>query len=228
MIKALDTSAQEIEDALQHSSALEVTVLRVGFVVRLPLSRIGTPDKTKVQERERSTKAKGKVADIRNHVPHLSMIAPDHAVTSLRAIANRGNTCSVQHSIPYAEAIRNEWLHPDDSTMKEALRTAASELLGAREVSAAALFPRVFSQKLRCKPAQTETETDLADLGFQWGPDPGTVEDPLRKNLGDGQEGRELSPRKRRLHLPCPLRGHLLLLRAFDTSLSLTWRASTK
>eukprot|EP00439_Symbiodinium_sp_Y106_P029571 s972_g3.t1 len=180
-IKALDTSAQEIEDALQHSSALEVDRASGRIRRKTPFKPHRDTGQDKGTGKGKVDKGKGKGS---GHSE--SRAAPVYDRTGpcgyfIAGYCHRGNTCSVQHSIPYAEAIRNEWLHPDDSTMKEALRTAASELLGAREVSAAALFPRVFSQKLRCKPAQTETETDLADLGFQWGPDPGTVETSAQK-----------------------------------------------
>lgn len=170
-IKALDTSVQEIEDALQQSGELEVDRASGRIRRKTPFQLRRDTGQDKGTGKGKGERGKGKGS---GHAE--SRAAPVYDRTGpcgyfIAGYCHRGNTCSVQHSIPYAEAIRNEWLRPDDSTMKEALRTAAAELLGTG-VSAAALFPRVFSQKLRCKPAQTQTQTDLSDLGFQWSPDP--------------------------------------------------------
>mmetsp|Transcript_70357 Transcript_70357/g.124249 ORF Transcript_70357/g.124249 Transcript_70357/m.124249 type:complete len:239 (-) Transcript_70357:251-967(-) len=55
-----------------------------------------------------------------------------------------GNECMLQHSVPYALAIRENWLHPEDAASKESLRLAAEVLIA----DSTKLFPRVFSRKL--------------------------------------------------------------------------------
>jgi len=59
-----------------------------------------------------------------------------------------GDACAKQHSVPYALAIRSEWLEPESQAAKDALRAAAEQTLGASGVRDADLFPRVFSQAL--------------------------------------------------------------------------------
>lgn len=59
-----------------------------------------------------------------------------------------GEACSLQHSTPYALAIRQEWLCPGDARAKKELRAVACEILGPDVVSSVKLFPRVFSRAL--------------------------------------------------------------------------------
>jgi len=56
-----------------------------------------------------------------------------------------GASCSLRHSVPYAMAIRNEWLHPEEEEARVQLTSIATHQLGE---NAAQLFPRVFSRRL--------------------------------------------------------------------------------
>jgi len=68
----------------------------------------------------------------------------------------RGRSCFMQHSVPYAIAIRHEWLNAGDPTAQEDLRKQAIQTLGAQALSDASLFPRVFSRRLLVKPSALE------------------------------------------------------------------------
>jgi len=57
-----------------------------------------------------------------------------------------------QHSVPFALAVRRQWLHPSDTAAKESLKAATEELkLNGSTVDCSSLFPRVFSDELKVK-----------------------------------------------------------------------------
>lgn len=80
-----------------------------------------------------------------------------------------GDKCEKQHSVPYALAIRSEWLHPVDKTEKRLLQKAAEQALGSEWIACNRLFPRVFSHELRAKKTNVaDMSDDLSGLGFSW------------------------------------------------------------
>lgn len=60
----------------------------------------------------------------------------------------RGDRCGCQHSVPYAMAIRDEWLHPQCNERQQFLQETAASVLGDLAIQRANLFPRVFSHRL--------------------------------------------------------------------------------
>eukprot|EP01062_Namystynia_karyoxenos_P038260 TRINITY_DN2776_c4_g1_i1.p1 TRINITY_DN2776_c4_g1~~TRINITY_DN2776_c4_g1_i1.p1 ORF type:complete len:458 (+),score=143.01 TRINITY_DN2776_c4_g1_i1:119-1375(+) len=57
-----------------------------------------------------------------------------------------GQSCGMQHSVPYAMAVRAQWLAPEDKALRDRLQRAAEDALGE---SARELFPRVFARPVR-------------------------------------------------------------------------------
>ena len=57
-----------------------------------------------------------------------------------------GGRCQKVHSVPYAMAIRDEWLEPAKASTQTALVAAAEAVVGP--VASSTLFPRVFSTRL--------------------------------------------------------------------------------
>lgn len=83
---------------------------------------------------------------------------------------NHGDSCLTQHSVPYAMAIRHEWLNPGDPSARKDLQSSAAKILG--EGQARELFPRVFSHKIQIKAGKdlgtASNGTNISDLGFEW------------------------------------------------------------
>eukprot|EP00928_Gymnodinium_smaydae_P079173 TRINITY_DN6316_c0_g3_i1.p1 TRINITY_DN6316_c0_g3~~TRINITY_DN6316_c0_g3_i1.p1 ORF type:complete len:469 (+),score=62.91 TRINITY_DN6316_c0_g3_i1:35-1408(+) len=79
-----------------------------------------------------------------------------------------GDDCHKQHSVPYALAIRHEWLHPGEKAARKRLQQAAENALGPDVVSSANLFPRVFSQRLDASAKGLDDDSPSSDLGFEW------------------------------------------------------------
>lgn len=111
-----------------------------------------------------------------------------------------GKKCFLQHSVPYAMAIRDEWLHAGESGPRKALQAAAVEVLG--EDAASPLFPRVFSHKLQCKALATAGADDqsLSDLGFEWSTEDATKELAEKKSRWTRHSRRNDQPFENRLH----------------------------
>mmetsp|Transcript_75853 Transcript_75853/g.209365 ORF Transcript_75853/g.209365 Transcript_75853/m.209365 type:complete len:454 (-) Transcript_75853:116-1477(-) len=115
----------------------------------------------------------------------------------MAGFCRHGDRCAKQHSVPYALAIRHEWLHPGDSAARQLLQSAAEQVLGSAWLDSSRLFPRVFSQRLEAaKPKFTSCRhvpCDLSDLGFSWDagggeqcrarPQPDTLQPPPTQRL---------------------------------------------
>ena len=187
-IKALGATDTEILDALQGSSALEVDSELKRIRRRVPYQ----PRADKGQAKEKGSRGskgrdkgqgKGKVhlngdgkgnrgpASVLPTVPVYDRAGP--CGYYIAGCCQRGDACTTQHSLDYAEAIREEWLDPGNVSKQQALKATAVDLLGPQD--AGLLFPKVLSHKLQCRrpPQQTSDEDDLSDLGFQWSPDSG-------------------------------------------------------
>lgn len=54
----------------------------------------------------------------------------------------------MQHSVEYAMAIRQQWLHPSEEGAREALREVANQIVGTELISSVDLFPRAFAKVL--------------------------------------------------------------------------------
>lgn len=115
----------------------------------------------------------------------------------MAGFCRHGDRCAKQHSVPYALAIRHEWLHPGDTAARQLLQSAAEQVLGSAWLDSSRLFPRVFSQRLEAaKPKFTSCRhvpCDLSDLGFSWEagggeqcrarPQPDTLQPPPTQRL---------------------------------------------
>lgn len=148
-IKQMKVSSQELAEAIRSSEKLEVHNGRVRR--RVPF-----------QPAKGYGKGQSKRKDRRDRPP--PVFDPSGPCGYFIAgYCERGKHCVTQHSVPYAMAIRDEWLHPGDAGARRRLQEAAAAVLGEE---AGALFPRVFSHELESKrPAQ---ESSMADLGFEW------------------------------------------------------------
>jgi len=177
-IQQLNVSQQELVSALRDSLELEVDAQLVNGTCTSCRIRRKRPF-TSSRNADDTGKSKGKGKGKRGG-PVFDPSTP--CGYYIAGNCRHGERCTLQHSVPFALAIRHEWLHPENSTAKEALRTAADHTLGHDVVSSVRLFPRVFSRTSGTNSASKANTKGRADCrGRRWGRqskvDTGTIED---------------------------------------------------
>eukprot|EP00931_Biecheleriopsis_adriatica_P063642 TRINITY_DN38582_c0_g1_i1.p1 TRINITY_DN38582_c0_g1~~TRINITY_DN38582_c0_g1_i1.p1 ORF type:complete len:399 (+),score=85.03 TRINITY_DN38582_c0_g1_i1:19-1215(+) len=169
-MQQLRVTSKELASALQGSTQLDVegSVDDVSCCVR----RKDTFVSRKLQKWKAKGKGKGKQVGAK--------IKYDPSTPCgyfLAGHCRHSDACLLRHSLPYAEAIRNDWLSPGDSQTRAALRAVAEETLGSD--TAESLFPRVFAQRIESKMRSPRAHSDLSDSGFVWeAPEDDTPESP--------------------------------------------------
>eukprot|EP00438_Fugacium_kawagutii_P033287 Skav219616 [mRNA] locus=scaffold628:129077:130093:- [translate_table: standard] len=157
-IKQANISEDELAAAIRVSEVLEVSNGRVRRKIPFTGSSQG--------ESKGRGKGKGKFSGDQS-VRAAPVVDPSGPCGYYMAgHCHHGDRCLTQHSVPYAMAIRHEWLNPGDRDAKKDLQLVAAKTLGATVASA--LFPRVFSQKIQ-KRKTSSASPDISDLGFEWG-----------------------------------------------------------
>ena len=171
-IKQMKVSSQELADAIEGSEKLE---LRNGRVLR------------RVPFQPAKGYGKGSKGKDRRDRPPPVFDPSGPCGYFMAGYCERGKHCVTQHSVPYAMAIRDEWLHPADANARRRLQEAAAAVLGEE---AGALFPRVFSHELQCK--RPSAEPSMADLGFEWTEPEVKARRWSRRLPADGNGGEEV------------------------------------
>eukprot|EP00747_Dinoflagellata_sp_TGD_P066901 gnl/TRDRNA2_/TRDRNA2_155021_c1_seq1.p1 gnl/TRDRNA2_/TRDRNA2_155021_c1~~gnl/TRDRNA2_/TRDRNA2_155021_c1_seq1.p1 ORF type:complete len:451 (+),score=64.29 gnl/TRDRNA2_/TRDRNA2_155021_c1_seq1:69-1421(+) len=73
-----------------------------------------------------------------------------------------GSSCALKHSVPYAMAIRKDWLHAGDVHAQEELVAACKDTIGETSMKQLQVFPRAFSRELCCKGKGTPPASSKA------------------------------------------------------------------
>lgn len=176
-IKETKITKDELAEAIQTSEVLQ---FNNGWVRRKIPFQAGNGN-TK-GEAKGGGKGKGKRGNA--NLPSVERASPIYDPSGpcgyfMAGYCQRGDSCSLQHSVPYAMAIRHEWLNPGNRDAKRDLQTLSMRLLG--ETATKELFPRVFSHKLQCKEMPTMPTDDISMLGFSWSTDEAPAPDKVSR-----------------------------------------------
>lgn len=176
-IKETKITKDELAEAIQTSEVLQ---FNNGWVRRKISFQAGNGN-TK-GEAKGGGKGKGKRGNA--NLPSVERASPIYDPSGpcgyfMAGYCQRGDSCSLQHSVPYAMAIRHEWLNPGNRDAKRDLQTLSMRLLG--ETATKELFPRVFSHKLQCKEMPTMPTDDISMLGFSWSTDEAPAPDKVSR-----------------------------------------------
>lgn len=136
-IQRMGVEAQELAAALQHSETLEVS----GAAGTPCWVRRRRPYEDSTRRDQARWAPKG-----RDDTPAPYYDGSSPCGYFMAGHCRHGDRCRLQHSVPYALAIRHEWLHAGQAEARAELQAAAANALGHAAVAQARLFPRVFSQ----------------------------------------------------------------------------------
>ena len=169
-IKALNISEVELLEAIATSEFLEIADGQIRRKIPFAGHGKGSTElkgsgkgNGKDGKGKGSKGSKGTQKDLARAAPVMDPSGP--CGYFMAGYCHHGDSCVTQHSVPYAMAIRREWLNPGDPGARKDLEVAAAQILG--EKGARGLFPRVFSEKIQVKRPQ-HVAGSMSDLGFEW------------------------------------------------------------
>lgn len=145
-IQDMQVENSELIQALQSSTQLAVDVDQDGWC----WARRTQPFRSCSSKGGKGKGKNGRKSDARSRPEYDSSTPCGY---HMAGYCRRGAGCGCQHSVPYALAIREQWLHPQCDRRKQQLEDAAVTLIGEAAIKKAKLFPRAFSQRLEidCK-----------------------------------------------------------------------------